>query len=120
MHMVLAHQKCAKAFGGESSLPDSMLDADKAEVMEIAYNLLILHLFDNVLRQVDDENIAAKIWLKLKSIYVTKSLTNKTYFKEQLFGFKMDPNKSLDDNLDEFKKIIVSLANIEEKISNEN
>ena len=47
-------------------------------------------------------------------------LSNKIYLKEQLFGFKMDPSKSLEENLDEFKKITVSLATIDERISNEN
>lgn len=55
-----------------------------------------------MLRQIDDENIVAKIWLKFESLYITKSLSNKIYLKEQLFGFKMDPIKSLDDKLDEF------------------
>lgn len=80
--------------------------------METIYSLLILYLSDNLLRQVDEENIVVKISLKLESLYMTKSLTNKTYLKEQLFSFKMDPNKSLNDNLDEFKKITVNLANI--------
>ena len=51
---------------------------------------------------------------------MVKSLSNKIYLKEQLFGFKMDFSKSLEENLDEFKKITVSLANIGEKISYEN
>ena len=51
---------------------------------------------------------------------MVKSLSNKIYLKEQLFGFKMDPSKNLEENLDEFKKITVSLANIDEKISDEN
>ena len=32
----------------------------------------------------------------------------------------MDPSKNLEENLDEFKKITVSLANIDERISDEN
>ena len=32
----------------------------------------------------------------------------------------MDPTKSLEENLDDFKKITVGLANIDEKISDEN
>ena len=51
---------------------------------------------------------------------MVKYLSNKIYLKEQLFGFKMDSSKNLEENLDEFKKITVSLANIDEKISDEN
>ena len=32
----------------------------------------------------------------------------------------MDPSKNLEENLDDFKKITVSLANIDERISDEN
>ena len=49
-----------------------------------------------------------------------KSLSNKIYLKEQLFGFKMDPSKNIEENLDDVKKITVSLANIDEKISEQN
>lgn len=36
------------------------------------------------------------------------------------FNFKMDFAKSLNENLDEFNKIVISLTNIEENISYEN
>ena len=49
-----------------------------------------------------------------------KTLSNKIYLKEQLFGLKMDPSKSLEENLDDFKVITIGLANIDENISQEN
>ena len=93
---------------------------EKQEILENAYTLLILNLVDNVLCQVDEEDTALKVWNKLESLYMLKSLSNKIYLKEQLFGFRMDPSKNLEENLDEFKKITVALANIDEKISDEN
>lgn len=51
---------------------------------------------------------------------MVKSFSNKIYLKDQLFGFQDGSHKSLEDNLDDFKKITVSLANIDEKISYEN
>ena len=86
--------------------------------MEKAYSLLILNLADNVLRQVDEEDTTLKVWTKLESLYMAKLLSNNIYLKEQLFGFKMYPSKQLEENLDEFKKITVSLTNIDKKISN--
>jgi len=47
-------------------------------------------------------------------------LSNKIYLKEQLLGFKMDPSKTLKENLDDFKVITIRSANIDEKISKEN
>ena len=67
-----------------------MKSSKKHEIMENPYSLLILNLVDNVLRQVDEEDTALKVWTKLKSFYMVKSLLNKIYLKEQLFGFKID------------------------------
>ena len=120
MRAVLVQQKCAKAIGDPSDFPEMMKSSDKQEILETAYSLLILNLADNVLRQVDEEDTALKVWNKLESLYMIKSLSNKIYLKEQLFGFKMDSSKNLEENLDDFKKITVSLANIDEKISEEN
>lgn len=109
-----------KALGGVEALPKEMFSFEKIEVLETIYSILTMHLLDNVFRQIKKENIIAKVWLKLKSLFMTKSLTNKIYPKEQLFGFKIDSTKSLVNNLGEFNKITISLTNIDEKISCEN
>ena len=51
---------------------------------------------------------------------MNKSLTNKIFLKERLFWFRINPAKTLDENLNEFKVITIELANTDEKISNEN
>jgi len=51
---------------------------------------------------------------------MTKTLSNKNFLKERLFSFRMDPSKSLEENLDDFNVITITLANIDDKISNEN
>lgn len=109
-----------KALGGVEALPKEMFSFEKIEVLETIYSILTMHLLDNVFRQIKKENIIAKVWLKLKSLFMTKFLTNKIYPKEQLFGFKIDSTKSLVNNLGEFNKITISLTNIDEKISYEN
>ena len=116
MKAIMVQKKCVKAIGDPSDLPEVMKSSKKQEMLENAYSLLILNLADNVLRHTDEEDFAAKIWAQLESLYMVKSLSNKIYLKKQLFGFRMDPSKSLEDNLDEFKKITVNLTNIDEKI----
>ncbi|TXG60670.1 hypothetical protein EZV62_015243 [Acer yangbiense] len=95
---------------------------EKQELKELAYITIILNLADNVLRQVNDEDTIAKIWNKLESLYMTKSLSGKIYLKEQFFGFKMDQSKSFEDNLDDFTKLNIELANADstEALSDEN
>ena len=50
---------------------------------------------------------------------MTKSLTNRLYLKERLFGFKVQEGQSLDDNIDDFNKIIFDLKNIGVKMEDE-
>ena len=51
---------------------------------------------------------------------MTKSFMNRIYLKVKLFGFKMQEDKNLDENLDEFNKLVITQENIGEKINNEN
>ena len=89
MKAILVQQKWAKALGGENDLLETMSTTDKQDLIECAYSLLIRNLTDN--EQIDDEDTAAKVWLKLESLYVTKNLSNKIYLKEQLFLFQDGP-----------------------------
>ncbi|TXG57989.1 hypothetical protein EZV62_015818 [Acer yangbiense] len=91
-------------------------------MLEMALGIIILNLSDNVLMEVNDEKTDCDVWKKLERLYLTKSLTNKIYLKERLFTFKMNASKGLDQNLDDFKKITIELANasIDEKLSDEN
>lgn len=51
---------------------------------------------------------------------MSKSITNKIYLKEKLFGFKMDQSKTLEENIDEFEKICFDLNKTGEKLDGEN
>ena len=82
MSAILVQQKCAKALNGDKDLPETMSATNKQDLMESAYSLLILNLADNVFRLVDEEDTAAKVWLKLESLYMTKTLSNKISLKE--------------------------------------
>ena len=44
---------------------------------------------------------------------------NWIYLKMKLLGFKMQKEKNLDKNLDEFNKLVIELENIGGKINNE-
>lgn len=66
---------------------------------------MILYLVNNALRQIYGEDIALKVWKKVKEFYLTKSLTNRVLLKEKFFGFKMDRTKNIKQNLNDFKKI---------------
>ena len=90
-------------------------------MQESVFSIIMFYLADNVLRQIDGEETAYGAWNKLEELFMTNSLTNKIMLKEKFFGFHIDSTKNLEQNLDEFKKIAITLASIDEdKIRDEN
>ncbi|KAK2965449.1 hypothetical protein RJ640_008243 [Escallonia rubra] len=59
---------------------------EKEDMLERAHNALVLCLANNVLRKVSHETIAAGLWLKLESLYMTKSLTNRIVASSTVTG----------------------------------
>nr|GEW03723.1 retrovirus-related Pol polyprotein from transposon TNT 1-94 [Tanacetum cinerariifolium] len=59
-----------------------------------------------ILREVIHETIAAGLWLKLESLYMTKSLANKLWLKDRLYTFCMKPD--IDDE-DKAVLLVISL-----------
>ncbi|GJS94799.1 retrotransposon protein, putative, ty1-copia subclass [Tanacetum coccineum] len=101
-----------------------MTDADKTaalktDVYKKAHSSLLLCLDNKVLREVNKEDSAAGVWLKLETLYMTKSLANKLYLKKKLFTFYMHSGKKLSEHIDEFNKLIGDLANIDVDIDDE-
>ncbi|KAA0038009.1 Retrovirus-related Pol polyprotein from transposon TNT 1-94 [Cucumis melo var. makuwa] len=117
---ILVQHKVAKILD-EGRLPANITENEKRDMDEMAYSTILMYLSVEVLRLVDETTTTtAELWKKLESLYLTKSLPNKIYIKEKFFGYKMDQSKSLEENLNEFQKIVVDLNNIGEKMSDEN
>ncbi|RVW21953.1 Retrovirus-related Pol polyprotein from transposon TNT 1-94 [Vitis vinifera] len=64
----------------------------KIELLEKAHSAIILSLGDTVLREVAKAKSAAEVWLKLESLYMTKSLANRLHKKIKLYTFQDDPS----------------------------
>ncbi|GJU97609.1 zinc finger, CCHC-type containing protein [Tanacetum coccineum] len=113
--------------GWEAALdpfPETMAEAKKTAALKTgvykkAHIALLLCLDNKVLREVNKESSAAGVWLKLKTLYMTKSLANKLYLKKKLFTFYMHSGKKLSEPIDEFNKLIGDLANIDVDIDDE-
>nr|GFB67649.1 retrovirus-related Pol polyprotein from transposon TNT 1-94 [Tanacetum cinerariifolium] len=56
---------------------------------------------------------------KFETLYMTKSLANKLYLKKKLYTFYMSAGRKISEHIDEFNKIVLDLANIEEKFKDE-
>ncbi|XP_057787246.1 uncharacterized protein LOC131004555 [Salvia miltiorrhiza] len=93
MHALLVQQGLDEALSpSRFKLKQEDLSADqKAKVEQIdkkARSAIILCLSDKVLREVVKENSAADVWMKLESLYMTKSLANRLYMKKRLYSMR--------------------------------
>jgi hypothetical protein len=58
-----------------------MDNEEKHDLMKWAHNAIKLCLSNKVLREVDEETMTARLWTKLGTLYMTKSLMNQLYMK---------------------------------------
>ncbi|GJW76326.1 retrovirus-related pol polyprotein from transposon TNT 1-94 [Tanacetum coccineum] len=110
----MTEAKCEAAL---EVLPVYMKAEAKAELNKKAHSAVILCLGNNVLREVTGETIAAGVWTKLETLYMTKSLANKLYMKKKLYTFYTRAGRKIFEHIDEFNKIVLDLANIEEALN---
>ena len=84
-----------------------------------ASSSIILSLTDQVLRKVLKEKIVRGSWKKPSELYMENALLTQIYLNTQFFGFRIDENKSTEDSLDEFNKLILDLETQDIKMDDE-
>ena len=76
---------------------------------EKTHSTIMLCLTDDIINKVSEEETVVGLWLKLESLYMTKSLTNNLLLKQCLFGLRMQEGTSLRDNLEKLNTILLDL-----------
>ena len=71
-----------------------------------ALNTISLCLEDEVLFNIFEESIAAGLWEKLETLYITKSLTNRIYLKRQFYSLRMKEGTKIAEHLNVFNTLI--------------
>ncbi|CAM8880925.1 unnamed protein product [Rhodiola kirilowii] len=95
-------------------------DVDYEELNSLekkAHSTIMLCLVDDVITEIADEDTVAGLWLKLESLYMTKSLTNKLLLKQRLFSLRMQEGTPLRDHVDQLNLILLDLRDIDVKIA---
>ncbi|XP_073152165.1 uncharacterized protein [Henckelia pumila] len=112
MRAILIQQGLVEALKKKEEVSDDIKNKD--ELLEKAHSVIILCLGDRPLREVAKEESAAAVWLKLKNLYMTKSLANRLYMKQKRKGKQQEkPNEDgtlaiASDGYDSTEVLVVS------------
>ncbi|CAM8890279.1 unnamed protein product [Rhodiola kirilowii] len=116
MRALLSHHKCLIGLEEKTNLWNEDQKKRKGEIDAEAFNLIILSLSDSIIRKVSDCKTPTELWKKLEELFANQLAPNLAYLRATLYAFKMDASKPIDENLDEFLKIIILLNNPKETI----
>jgi len=66
-----------------------------------------------------EETSPKKIWDKLASQFMSKTVTQKLYLKQKLFGLKMHEGSDLAEHINVFNQLVADLMKVDVKINDE-
>ena len=106
MQDLLVQQGLQKTLDGKRNRPLTMTDDEWEELYSIMLSTIHLCLEDDVFFNIVEEKSATSLWSKLESIYMTNSVTNKTYLKKQLYGMRVKEGMKITYHLNAFNTLI--------------
>ena len=114
---LLAQQGILKALRPKK--PDTMEAEDWEELQQRAAGTIRLCLADEIMYHVMNLKSPGEVWTKLETQFMSKSLTNKLYLKQKLYGLKMQEGSDLAQHVNVFNQIITDLAQLDVSIEDE-
>lgn len=104
-----------------SDKPEEKIQKEKTlkEKREKARSTIILSLGDHILRKVIKETTTAGMLKILDKLFMAKSLPNRIYLKQRLYGYKMSDSMTMEENVNDFFKLISDLENVKVTVSDE-
>lgn len=94
-------------------------EAARLERCDKAMNLIFCNITDLVARKLDVCTTAASAWSTLDRLYLSNSLPNRIHLQNKFYTFKMSESKTIDDNIDDFLKIIYALSSVNVSVTEE-
>ena len=110
---ILVQNSLEKAMLGKAKKPSTMSMEDFKDMDIKTLTLIQLSLSNEVLREVAKEETTVRLWVKLESLYMTKSVTNRLLLKSKLHDLRLEEASSIKSHLDEFESIIMDLSNLD-------
>ncbi|KAL0793897.1 hypothetical protein Bca101_065274 [Brassica carinata] len=113
-----------KTDGSEEEDPEAKkkriaMEESRLERCEKAMNMIFLNVGDHVLRKIERCTTAEETWSLLEALYQPKSLPNRVHAQLKLYGFKMQEHRSIDENIDDFLKIVGELSHLSIEVPEE-
>ncbi|KAL0284885.1 UNVERIFIED_CONTAM: Retrovirus-related Pol polyprotein from transposon TNT 1-94 [Sesamum calycinum] len=99
--------------------PASMDDEDWEELQQRMAGTIRLCLTDEIMYHVMNLKSPGEVWKKLEIHFMSKSITNKLYLKQRLYGLKMQEGSDLVQHVNVFNQIITDLARLDVNIEDE-
>ena len=93
MKDLLAQQGISRAFSKKK--PAKVADNKWEEMQAQACATIRLCLSDQIIYHVMDKTSPKEIWDKLEEQFISKTLTQKLYLKQKLYGLKMQKGSDL-------------------------
>ncbi|KAL0293416.1 UNVERIFIED_CONTAM: Retrovirus-related Pol polyprotein from transposon TNT 1-94 [Sesamum radiatum] len=114
---LLAQQGILKALRPQK--PANMDEEDWEELQQRAAGTIRLCLADEIMYHVMNLKSPGEVWKKLEIQFMSKSITNKLYLKQRLYGLKMQEGSDLAQHVNVFNQIITDLARLDVSIEDE-
>jgi len=113
---LLAKEGLLKVLHKKASKTHDLIDADWEDMDNDATSIIGLCMAYEVMINVIDETSTTRLWLKLESLYMMKSLSNKLYLKKQLYSLCMKEDTPVLEHMNIFNKIVNDLLCLEVKL----
>lgn len=99
MQALLVQHGLLEVLKGPEKMNVGITEKEKMMMIEKAHNIIILSLYDKVLRHVSKDKTTTGVWSKLEGLYMTKSLINRLFLKQSLYSFNMSQDRVFMDQL---------------------
>ena len=94
--------------------PTNMTEAAWTKVLKKAKSSIEIHLTRSVRSHITEKMTAQEAWEKLEDVYMGKTMCNKLFLKDELFGLRLEEGCDIEDHVCRFQNSIANLQKVEE------